>query len=264
MKTVLAGLAGLLLAAAPVRAQTPPSAPAPTERIPPAGDGVSPRFPGGPDSLRALVARSTRLAAPGPAGRAVVQVELQEDGRPGSFRLLPPPKFRSRELTKAAATALAYLRANMPAWLPGAADPDAKAGSSFKVYLLLDFAPALATRPYTYADQNPGFAALTAPSPAPQSTFKSSVDGLTAYIQRQVRYPAEALRAGQQGQVFIYFEVAETGAIENPEIVGTAGWALDAEVLRAVRQLPAATAPALRQGRPVRVYYVLPITFKML
>jgi len=57
--------------------------------------------------------------------------------------------------------------------------------------------------------------------------------------------------------------VAENGAIEHPRILGTAGRALDAEVLRMAEKLPAATTPPQLQGRPVRVFYVLPVTFKI-
>ena len=79
----------------------------------------------------------------------------------------------------------------------------------------------------------------------------------------QAVYPSEALRSHQQGTVYVYFEVTESGAIEHAAILGTAGRALDAEVLKAVQKLPAATSPAMLRGKPVRVGYALPITFKI-
>ena len=63
--------------------------------------------------------------------------------------------------------------------------------------------------------------------------------------------------------VYLYFEVAETGAIERPEVMGTANPSLDEETLRVVKLLPSATSPALLRSQPVRVYYVLPITFRI-
>ena len=58
-------------------------------------------------------------------------------------------------------------------------------------------------------------------------------------------------------------KVVENGEIEHPRILGTAGQALDAEVLRMVEKLPAATTPPQLQGRPVRVFYTLPVAFKI-
>lgn len=72
-------------------------------------------------------------------------------------------------------------------------------------------------------------------------------------------YPAEALRAREQGTVYAGFEVAESGAIEHPEILGSVGRSLDAGVLRALAALPAATASAQLRGQPVRVRCVLPL-----
>lgn len=79
-------------------------------------------------------------------------------------------------------------------------------------------------------------------------------------VQMRVKYPREALMRQQQGVVCAYFEVAENGAIEHPRILGTAGQALDAEVLRMVEKLPAATTPPQLQGQPVRVFYIIPVT----
>jgi periplasmic protein TonB len=134
------------------------------------------------------------------------------------------------------------------------------------------------TRPYSYADQLPLFPAMEKllgarplqyinpplTDPVKRLAYVSSTKGLVHYVQMQVRYPAEALRYQQEGRVFASFEIAETGALENVEILGTAGRVLDAEVLRIVQRLPAAGSPAMLKGRPVRAHYVLPITFKIM
>ena len=71
------------------------------------------------------------------------------------------------------------------------------------------------------------------------------------------------MRREQQGKVYVYFEVTETGAIEHLETMGTAGPLLDAEALRVVQKLAVATAPSLLQNRPVRVFYILPLSFRL-
>ena len=65
------------------------------------------------------------------------------------------------------------------------------------------------------------------------------------------------------GAVCVYSEVAETGATEQLQVVGTASPSLDEEALRVFRTVPAATSPALLRDQPGRVYYMLPITFRI-
>ena len=272
MRNLFPGLllaSALLLALAPLaKAQTPA----------PAAAYTGPRFPGGPDSLRALIGRSTRLATPAPAGRMMVQFELKPDGQPYNFSMVRPPDPLQKPLVEATATALNYLEAHMPAWQPALPDPDADPANQVpKLGLALSFESSPTSRPYEYADQNPVFATMGTvlqsrhsryfdrilADPAQLAQFQSSPRGLVTMIQLLVMYPPEALRGRQQGTVYAYFEVAESGAIEHPQILGTAGRALDAEVLRAMSKLPAATTPAQLQGRPARVSYIVPVNFRI-
>lgn len=230
---------------------------------------VGPRYPGGPDSLRALVYRSTRLATPAPEGRMLVRFELKDGQHPHDFKLLPAPAPLNLALINASATALNYLEAQMPAWQAGLPDPDATENTKRDVQcsLLLDFTADQTTQPYAYADQNPVFAQPLAKARkqiiSSTPTLDSSPQGMTRLMQTQVKYPRAALVHEEEGTVYAYFEVAENGAIEHSEILGTATPALDAEVLRLVKKLPAATTPPQLRGRPVRVFYILPVTFKI-
>ena len=267
--TSLATAATLLLVfAQPGRAQ-PMAAPAPAY--------TGPRFPGGPDSLRALVYRSTLRVSPSLRGLAVVQFELKDGREPINFRLLTPPEPAASALKTAPRPALEYLQAQMPAWIPAEPDPDARPDNNPRVRLALHFGLPLRAQPHNYPDQEPvfpDFAALlraqrnvyferNMASPAMLARLASPDKGLGSFLQMQVRYPPLALRQQQQGVVHLYFEVAENGAIEQTQIVGTVSDVLDAEVLRVARQLPAATSPARLNGQPVRIYYLIPMTFKI-
>lgn len=237
-----------------------------------------PRFPGGPDSLRALMYRSQRLAPAGTTGLVLVQVEHKANGQPPALKLLPPTDADNSALKKAGATALDYLKSNLPAWLPGTAPEKSPPASS---YLPLVFGRPAATLPYAYADQGPrfdGLAQFAFPSAttntryqalvsdsAKLAEFNTSQTGMQAALQARTRYPPAAMRAGHQGRVMLYFEVAENGAIEHAQVASnTAGPVLAEEVIRVVRQLPTASSPAQLRGQPVRVYYVIPLTFKIL
>lgn len=264
-------LLALLLPALGLRAQT--------TAVSSLADYTGPRYPGGPDSLRALVGRSIRQTTMAPAGRMLVQFELKPDGQPARFSMVQPPAPLNKPLVEATAKALDYIEAHMLAWQPAPPDPEATSPKEApKVNLVIDFSTPPAAQPYAYADQNPVFATLLQQMPEPQlrylgatltdpikrARFQSSITGLIFFAQRQVRYPVEALRSRQQGTVYAAFEISETGAIERPEILGTAGRALDAEVMRALATLPAATEPAQLHGQPVRVHCVLPLNFRIM
>lgn len=266
--TPFLALVALLLATVPcVTAQTT----APTTAY------TGPRYPGGPDSLRALVYRSTRQLASSLAGRSVIQFELKDGRQPNNFKVVGPERANKSDLAQATQAAMQYLQAQMLAWEPAPPRSEDKPGRNPKIMLALNFAAIARAQPYAYADQDPVFPyleALRAQGNTPN--FKNNPEGeavfaklaasnssLASYLQRQVRYPPEALRNQQQGQVKVYFEVSESGAIENPEVVGSAGGALDSEVLRAAKSLRPAIKPALLNGEPVRIFYVLPLNFKI-
>ncbi len=80
-------------------------------------------------------------------------------------------------------------------------------------------------------------------------------------LQRQIRYPEMARRAGIEGRVFIQFIVNERGEVEDPRVIRGIGGGADEEALRVVSQ--AQFRPGMQRGRPVRVQYSLPIFFRL-
>ena len=80
-------------------------------------------------------------------------------------------------------------------------------------------------------------------------------------VQKLVKYPEMAKRAGIEGRVVIQFVVNETGQIENPQVIRRIGGGCDEAALEAVKQ--AKFIPGMQRGRPVRVQYSVPITFKL-
>ncbi len=80
-------------------------------------------------------------------------------------------------------------------------------------------------------------------------------------LQRQIRYPEMARRAGIEGRVFIQFIVNERGQVEDPRVIRGIGGGADEEALRVVSQ--AQFRPGMQRGRPVRVQYSLPIYFRL-
>jgi protein TonB len=86
------------------------------------------------------------------------------------------------------------------------------------------------------------------------------LQNMVAAIQKQVRYPADALRNQIQGKVFVSFAVNPAGELQDVKIVKGLSASLDAEVLRAVNTLHGFT-PGMQDGVPVTVSFTAPITF---
>lgn len=86
-----------------------------------------------------------------------------------------------------------------------------------------------------------------------------SVEG---FLAQHLRYPESAREQGTEGKVVVEFVVAENGQIAQPRILKSGGKALDAEALRVVSLMPAWT-PGRQGGKAVKVYFVLPVTFRL-
>jgi protein TonB len=87
------------------------------------------------------------------------------------------------------------------------------------------------------------------------------LQGGLAELQRKVRYPEMARRAGIEGRVTVQFIVNERGEVENPRVIRGIGGGCDEAALAAVKQ--AKFTPGMQRGRPVRVQYSLPIVFRL-
>lgn len=86
------------------------------------------------------------------------------------------------------------------------------------------------------------------------------IGGLAA-LQKNIRYPEMARKAGIEGRVIVQFIVNEEGDVENPRVIRGIGGGCDEEALRAVQS--AKFKPGKQRGRPVRVQYSLPVIFKL-
>jgi protein TonB len=84
-----------------------------------------------------------------------------------------------------------------------------------------------------------------------------------AYLYKQLRYPPVAKENDIEGRVQVQFVVNEDGSISNARVVGKrCGGGLEEEAIRVVMGLPKWT-PGKQNGRAVKVYFTMPITFKL-
>jgi len=81
------------------------------------------------------------------------------------------------------------------------------------------------------------------------------------HISKNFRYPEIAQEMGVQGRVNIMFVIQKDGSIGNVRMRGP-DKNLEEEAARIISKLPKMT-PGKQRGRPVRVPFSIPITFKL-
>ncbi|MFA6058321.1 MAG: TonB family protein [Taibaiella sp.] len=92
--------------------------------------------------------------------------------------------------------------------------------------------------------------------------FPGGMAALLAFVQKNLRYPNEAREDGIEGRVIVRFVVNTLGEIEGAKIMRGIGGGCDKEALRVVNAMPK-WKPGKQNGHNVKVYYTLPITFKL-
>ena len=86
-------------------------------------------------------------------------------------------------------------------------------------------------------------------------------DQINKHIRKNFRYPEIAQEMGIQGRVYVNFVIAKDGSITNVRMRGP-DKNLEKEAARIISKLPSMT-PGKQRGRPVRVPFIIPITFRL-
>ncbi len=94
--------------------------------------------------------------------------------------------------------------------------------------------------------------------------FPGGDDALLAYISNHIQYPQQALDNNIQGKVIVAFVIGKDGHVSDVSVKKGIknDLGLNAEAMRVVKTLPA-FAPGMQNGKPVRVTYTVPITFRI-
>jgi TonB family protein len=94
--------------------------------------------------------------------------------------------------------------------------------------------------------------------------FPGGKDSLNAFIRKHVQYPEPERRLSKEGEVHIKFLVEKDGTLSDIQIVKVVSGApgFTKETMQLMRAMPKWT-PAKTKGKIVRVYYTLPVKFKL-
>ena len=92
--------------------------------------------------------------------------------------------------------------------------------------------------------------------------YPGGMKELVKFIQQSILYPPVALQKKTQGRVWIEGIIDTDGKIIQPKVVYGADSLLDKEALRVIKMMPK-WKPGKQRGKPVRVKYTVPVTFKL-
>ncbi len=92
--------------------------------------------------------------------------------------------------------------------------------------------------------------------------FGENDGAIFKYLAENLEYPKMAIENQIYGTVHLKFVVGKNGKVRNIEVVRGVNKLLDEEAVRVVKQMPN-WSPGLQNGKPVSVYYSLPIKFTL-
>lgn len=95
-----------------------------------------------------------------------------------------------------------------------------------------------------------------------QPEFPGGEKGLHDFLEGNLTYPESAKNIGMQGKVYVTFVINEFGDVTNMKVPREVGGGLDEEALRVIGMMPR-WKPGMIKGKPVRVFFKIPIVFKL-
>ena len=100
-----------------------------------------------------------------------------------------------------------------------------------------------------------------AQAPDQWPTFKGKgTDAFSQWVTANLKYPKDAKAAHIDGTVKVKFVVGSNGGVQEVEVLQGAFPSLDAEAVRVIKSSPK-WKPGVKDGKPVRVTYTLPVIF---
>ena len=95
-----------------------------------------------------------------------------------------------------------------------------------------------------------------------QPRYPGGTNALMTYLRDNIKYPAEAAKAGIQGKVIVQFVIGKDGTVRDVKPIRNVSPELDAEAVRVVAAMPK-WVPGYQRGEAVNVRYTLPVNFRM-
>ena len=219
-----------------------------------------PEFPGGDNALRDFIGRTVKYPEEarkeGIHGRVFVTFVVKSDGTIGNIKIA---RGVHPLLDKEALRVVSLL----PTWNPGKQRGQAvNVSYTIPVQFALDgdkMAKQEAVAVTKVPTQGPdGIFVVVEEMPE----FPGGEEALRSIIGSMIKYPADAIKDGIQGKVFVTFVVKSDGTIGDAKIARGVHPLLDNEAIRVINSLPTWT-PGKQRGQAVNVSYTIPVTFSL-
>jgi protein TonB len=93
--------------------------------------------------------------------------------------------------------------------------------------------------------------------------FEGGLKALYQFLSSHLQYPPAAMEMSKEGTVYVRFVVDENGKVGTLSLLNNQGYGLDEEALRVVGMIPKFKKPGILNNKIVKVYYQLPIKFRL-
>jgi protein TonB len=94
-----------------------------------------------------------------------------------------------------------------------------------------------------------------------QPRFPGGEEALMAFIEKEMKYPDESVKYGEQGRVVIEFTVDKKGIVVNSRVIRTATPLLDREALRIISKMPRWKPAKMLNGKTAEHWWTIVIYF---
>ena len=95
-----------------------------------------------------------------------------------------------------------------------------------------------------------------------QPEFPGGESEMRKFLNKSVNYPTAAQRGNISGRVTVQFVVEKDGSIGAVKVLKGIGFGCDEEAVRVIKSMPKWN-PGKQNGKPVRVYFNLPVTYTL-
>ncbi|MES2656541.1 MAG: energy transducer TonB [Bacteroidota bacterium] len=92
--------------------------------------------------------------------------------------------------------------------------------------------------------------------------YPGGEEAMYKFLNENIKYPAEERKNGITGKVIARFVISDAGDVTNITILSKTPEAFNKEVIRVLQLMPK-WKPGSQNGKPVQVYYKIPIAFSM-
>lgn len=231
-----------------------------------------PEFPdGGMAGLMQYLAENIRYPKKaqqeGTQGRVTVQFIVEKDGSISHTSIL---RSVHPELD---AEAMRVIN-TMPKWKPGTQRGEVvRVKYTIPVMFRLSEEDSMVNKPVEKIDETAVIGRIPEKATTPKARtvfevvekmpeYPGGMSAMMAFINKNIKYPAEAQKTKAQGRVVIQFIVDTEGNIIEPKVIQSVDPLLDAEAIRLTAIMPK-WKPGMQRGQAVNVKYTVPIVFRL-